>query len=967
MGRASLQVQQIMKKKHTHHPITTILLSCAVIFLVAALLFQSSFNKYIIRLSDSIEHSVDSEVLRASTEKEMDELFLNLVNSSAKFYAEYAAYYMDEFGFSSDNLDTLGELYNSVNLYYFAEKKKDSDIRNIQRAKGSVGLGLTYEQIDELCRKSFLAAPWPDGRTKYFQSVRIKNGYVAVSYFTVPLEELGLDISNMNSSYSGETLLWMNIKDLEITSSSDISLKGLSATDVFEENKKNKNNKYIFGEVKGLGRCLIVYKIIGDEALVAAVPVTDVVIDGIRNALVPVALFTVIVIMILAYVLYIRKRRTKEELVENRIVLPFGLNIDRTITSNIFALVLFGMLLILAATLYSQALISYSDQNMQAESHLTSLESAVNINEKNHDVMLKTFTEDFYDYAQVIVRGQLKYPNTVDNAGISKIFDKITTMQSMSIYNKAGKVVASTYEEVGYSLNQSEGSSDSICWEVMNGTRDYAFIPYNADPDSGDYVVVARRQDAPGIIKIRISAPQLTEFLKKTSIEEAMLTTDFDLAETIVIDKEAPDTMKIQHAGATEVSDIPNVLPKEVLEIGYSGVKVFDRVSYFINNSIKDNMVFVSAMPVLKISMFNTILSIIILLLGMLVFTVILVCGMTFRVTQAELALIAKDNAENSNTINKLFKPETISQHFLDESFKKILKYMIMITGLLLVVIMIADISMSSHSVISYLIGNRWNRGVNLFSITLAIIICVLAFVTSYILRTFLRVVCRNLGPRGMTIGNLMDSLLKFAIFIITIIIILSEFGCNLSALLTGAGILGAAISICASATVNDLLSGFFIVFDGTFQIGDWVKVGDFRGQVLEIGMRTTKIAYADCIRVVNNSSLTNVTLMDRLNSGSLIKIQLAYKEDVDKVIELIDENRQRYREEIPKIADGPYVKGVMDFGSNGVEIELYAFTQQQYTASVERDVRRVTKRLFDENGIEIPFNQVTIHQAKED
>jgi len=92
--------------------------------------------------------------------------------------------------------------------------------------------------------------------------------------------------------------------------------------------------------------------------------------------------------------------------------------------------------------------------------------------------------------------------------------------------------------------------------------------------------------------------------------------------------------------------------------------------------------------------------------------------------------------------------------------------------------------------------------------------------------------------------------------------------------------------------------------------------------------------------------------------------LDIAYKEDIDSVISLLRDNKEAIAKQIPAILEGPFIDGVTNMGDSSVTITIWAIAKQEKVCAVERELRRVAKKLFDENGIEIPFKQVTIHQA---
>ena len=219
-------------------------------------------------------------------------------------------------------------------------------------------------------------------------------------------------------------------------------------------------------------------------------------------------------------------------------------------------------------------------------------------------------------------------------------------------------------------------------------------------------------------------------------------------------------------------------------------------------------------------------------------------------------------------------------------------------------------------------------------------------------------------NKRATTIVKLFSSFLKYLIAIVAIFLILSAFGVDARTLLASAGILGLIIGLGAQNLIADLIAGVFIVFEGDFEVGDIVVIDGWRGEVSEIGIRTTKIVdWSGNIKIVNNSDLKTVINMTNQLSLAVCDMSIEYGESLERVEAILKENLDQIRENIPEIKDGPYYKGVAEFASSAVVIRFIAKCEEDARYQVERDLNRQFKLLFDKNNINIPFPQVVVNE----
>lgn len=242
--------------------------------------------------------------------------------------------------------------------------------------------------------------------------------------------------------------------------------------------------------------------------------------------------------------------------------------------------------------------------------------------------------------------------------------------------------------------------------------------------------------------------------------------------------------------------------------------------------------------------------------------------------------------------------------------------------------------------------------------ITIVITIVLLIIVKALVSRTVRK--ARN--NRAITLAKLVQSILRYVIVIIAIIVIIGLTGFDISAVLAGAGILGLVIGLGAQSLINDLLSGLAIVFENYCEIDDVVEVKGFKGRVVEIGLRSTKIQnWKGELKIFTNGEIKELTNFSRTFSVAIVEFTIDYNENINEVILLLEEKLQSIKEFYPQIVEGPNVMGVTNIGLNGYDIRLSAKTLCEQHYAVERGLRKRIIELFKEHDIKVSMNQLKL------
>lgn len=219
---------------------------------------------------------------------------------------------------------------------------------------------------------------------------------------------------------------------------------------------------------------------------------------------------------------------------------------------------------------------------------------------------------------------------------------------------------------------------------------------------------------------------------------------------------------------------------------------------------------------------------------------------------------------------------------------------------------------------------------------------------------------------RAETLTRILGHFATIAVWFFAGMMILKELGVEIAPILAGAGIAGLAIGFGAQSLVKDFLSGIFIVIENEYRVGDVVRIADTSGLVEKITLRTTTLRDLEGrVHIIPNGEIKVVTNMTKEWSRFLIDVGVAYKEDVDYVMDVLKEigDGMETDETFGRLILEPLqVLGVDSFGDSSVNIRVMFTTQPLQQWTVGREFRRRIKNTFDEKGIEIPFPHHTIY-----
>ena len=222
-------------------------------------------------------------------------------------------------------------------------------------------------------------------------------------------------------------------------------------------------------------------------------------------------------------------------------------------------------------------------------------------------------------------------------------------------------------------------------------------------------------------------------------------------------------------------------------------------------------------------------------------------------------------------------------------------------------------------------------------------------------------------NDRTKTMLSLLDGFVKYACAIAIIILVLKACGVDTTALVASVGVLTLVIGLGAQPLIGDIIAGIFIIFEDEYHVGEIVTINDFRGTVMEIGIRSTKlIDAAGNIKIINNSAVGDVINLSREMSLAIVDCDFPYDVPVELVETILKDSFPQIAKNIPAIKEGPFYKGVCMFKDSNVTIKIVARCLEEDRFQVERDLNREYRRILLENGIDISYAQVVINYPEE-
>lgn len=217
---------------------------------------------------------------------------------------------------------------------------------------------------------------------------------------------------------------------------------------------------------------------------------------------------------------------------------------------------------------------------------------------------------------------------------------------------------------------------------------------------------------------------------------------------------------------------------------------------------------------------------------------------------------------------------------------------------------------------------------------------------------------------KQITLMNFFINVLRVITLIIAALIILEIYGFKTSTIVASLGAVTVVIGLAFQDILKDFIAGISFIFEDSYNVGDWVTINDFKGEVISIGMKTTRIrAYEGEILIINNGSITQVINHTAANSLAIVDVNVSYDSNIDKVEKVLNELCQNIK--LDNLKGNIELLGIEKLGDSAITFRITAEVEAGTQYSTQRKIRKEVKLILDKNNIEIPYNQLVVHNER--
>lgn len=215
------------------------------------------------------------------------------------------------------------------------------------------------------------------------------------------------------------------------------------------------------------------------------------------------------------------------------------------------------------------------------------------------------------------------------------------------------------------------------------------------------------------------------------------------------------------------------------------------------------------------------------------------------------------------------------------------------------------------------------------------------------------------------TINGLINNLIKYFIVLVDVVMILDIFGIDTKTLIASLGVVGLVAGLAVQDTLKDFVAGMSIILENQYRVGDTITVKGFRGEVIALGIKSTRIrAYTGEVMVIANHLIDEVINHSLDKSVAIVDIPVSYDTNIDKLYKVLNGLFDEVNGTISGIVGDIKILGLQSYDDSSICFRVVCDTKPMEHFQVERELRRLIKDCFDKNHIEIPFTQVVVHNG---
>lgn len=219
---------------------------------------------------------------------------------------------------------------------------------------------------------------------------------------------------------------------------------------------------------------------------------------------------------------------------------------------------------------------------------------------------------------------------------------------------------------------------------------------------------------------------------------------------------------------------------------------------------------------------------------------------------------------------------------------------------------------------------------------------------------------------RRNTIFYLFKSIIKILIYALDILIILEIYGFDTKAIITSLSVIGVVVGLAFQDLIKAFIAGITIVLEGQYRVGDVIEISGFKGEVIYLGLKSTKIKAATGeIKIISNHLVTDVINYSLSDSLAIVDVDVAYETNLEKVEKVLNELCTRLTKELPHLKGEVTLLGINSLEASAIRYRMTVLTEPTEHFGVQRIMRKEIRKELDKHNIKMPYNQVIMQNRK--
>ena len=641
----------------------------------------------------------------------------------------------------------------------------------------------------------------------------------------------------------------------------------------------------------------------------------------------------------------------------------------RTIRNKLFVFTSVGILLVIVVTFYVQSLFALSINTIKVNSLKREISAGLEESENSRSKLTEIYNERYLNKAQVIAHMLSQKPELRDKTVLKRL-SYIYDLQYIMIFDKYGRETLSDSSIVGFVLSD-DPDSQSYAFNVLKNGIPYVIQEAREDDLTKEYhqfigvPLLNEEGEYDGFMQIAVSADKLKSVVEDTSIPNTIgAIVSGTNNKVLVLD---PETKEVIYSGVGEyegktASDLgisdDDVKGRYFGELDVDG-QAFYADSFEAGNKYIYVLTNLSSLYEGRITM--TIFTNIVVVLNLIWFTFYMHDAEVDDLKRSDdspyvdVTMASGDKKRTKDIVARVMRIKTMWRDKTPEEKTAIIVRIV--TGVFAVIMVILyafrNLIFTEDTILGFLINGRWERGLNILALTEALVFIALYSLVIAIINGLMDLIIKYVSPKNETLFRLLKSFVHYIGVITVVFYCLTLLGFDAQSLLASAGLLTLIVGLGAKDLITDVLAGLFIVFEKEFQVGDIIEINGYKGRVLEIGIRTTRIMNVkEDIKSINNRNLTNIVNKTRRNSYVDISLKVDATQDIGKIEQVLNEGLKEISKLSPYILDGPYYSGIDEIDGKIMKLAIRTECIEEHKFDVRTVVNKGIKELFEENDI---------------